>query len=383
MNAFWQVSRRIVMIAVWVTLAAGCAHVAFEPGAARLDDKALVFGHILLERDGERDVISAFSTPIVIRQIDTAAEPGLVTQSFDKDGGFYWALRPGHYQLSIALSRYESELVSFAFTIDRAKTAYYFGDLVIAGTKRFDTIGGANIRKISPRFEDHFDQAQAALLARNPQLEALPRHRLVLKDMKDPHSRWLAYHEVMAAGASCCARLAELPYDTLTFGETSTKIVDLASPVFDFDGERSRFLAWALPRTGTPYAITIRSVVTPSNLPALPRFYIFAPTVTLLDAEFRVLATWERGRFVPQPASMLPLRQASIQAHIPLVGALACARYLILHTTQSVLESEWSTWMPGFVPIAGGVLPTGLPEPVSMEAAISGEVQVTAMPITP
>jgi len=383
MIAGWRVPRLIGAALVWLVFASGCAHVAFEHGATRLDDKALVFGHIVLERDGERDVISAFSTPVVIRRIDTAAEPGLVTQSFDTDGGFYWALPPGHYQLSIALSRYESELVSFGFTLPRANAAYYFGDLIIAGTGRFDTFGGANIRKIRLRFKDNFDRARAALLSRNTQLRSSAIERLAPRDMKDPHNRWLAYSEVMAEARPCCAGLDALTYAPLAPGETRAGSIGPDSPVFDFDGGRSRFSAWSLPPAEAARVLSIRSVVTPSNLPAQRRFYIFAPAVTLLDADHRVLQTLESGVFTPVPASVLPPRQASIQARIPLDGALAGTRYVVLHTTRSVLEREWSTWMPGFMPIPGGVLPTGLAERVSMEAAISGEVELTLLPASP
>ncbi|QID19542.1 hypothetical protein G3580_19115 [Nitrogeniibacter mangrovi] len=371
----------VLRVAALAVLVAGCAHVGFEHGVSRLDDKALVFGHIVLERDGERDVISALSTPVVIRNIESADEPGLVTRSFDKDGGFAWALPPGRYQLSLALSRYASELVSYAFTLDRAGTAYYFGDLVLAGTRRFDTLGGANIRQVVPRFEDRFEAATGALRAKNPQLGALAVHRLALRDMNDRQARALAYREALAARVPCCARLAALPFQPLSLTGSGTYRIGPGSPVFDFAEGRSRFLAWALPAATRPYTISLRSVVTPSNLPALRRFYIFAPAVTLLDADFHVIDHRARGLFSPVPASVLPPRAASIRATLTIDGALSGARYLIVHTTPAILESEWTTWMPGFVPIAGGALPTGLAEPVSMEPAISGEIQVAVTPV--
>jgi len=73
---------------------AGCANVGFEHGSSRPEDKSLVFGRIVLVRDGEQAVLSSFSTSIVLRNIESGDEPRLITQSFGSDGRFFWALPP-------------------------------------------------------------------------------------------------------------------------------------------------------------------------------------------------------------------------------------------------------------------------------------------------
>lgn len=79
----------VVFVLSWVLLTVGCAQVAFEQGNSRLDDKALVFGRIMLDRDGERTVVSPFSMPVAIRNIESADEPKILAQRFEQDGSFH------------------------------------------------------------------------------------------------------------------------------------------------------------------------------------------------------------------------------------------------------------------------------------------------------
>jgi hypothetical protein len=361
-------------------LLAGCAQVGFNHGATRLDDAALVFGRLLLERDGERTPVSTFSTPVFLRDLERPDAPLQVTDALTPDGRFYWRLRPGHYQLGITLSSHGQEYVTYAFAVDAA-AAYYFGDLVIAGTRRFDTLGGANIRNSQPRFEDDFDHARHELLARNPQLAGIPVQRLTLYDMKDAQQRERAYRAALARHRPCCGGdLAQLRYTPLLPGQTHTTHVGADTPVFDFDSGRSRVLAYALPEGGAPRVLSIRSVVIPGTLMSLQRVHLFAPVVSLLDAHHQVIWRQESGLFRPVPASVFPPRANAIEAQLPITGPLAQARYLVLHTSPAILASEWSSTRPGFIPIAGGAIPSGLPVSVSLEPAITGEVEVSLQP---
>jgi hypothetical protein len=354
----------------------GCANVAFDHGSTRLEEKSLVFGRMLLERDGERAVISTFSTPVVIRKIETADEPKLLTQSFEKDGSFYWSLPPGRYQVSLVLSPFSEGLRSYAFTVAKAGISYYFGDLVFAGKSRFNTLGGANIRNVEPRFEDGFDRAKQELLQKNSQLNASAVERLAVSDMANAKNRGALYKEALTTGRPCCQSYSQISYKRIAIAENQSAMIGPHSELFDFPDGRSRFVAWELPRSSTPYVIAMRSVVTPSALPGTGHFYIFAPAVMLLDGNFNVIANQERGIFAPVPATMFPPRSASLQGVVNITGNEVAPRYLIVYTTQSLIEGTLRTSMPGFVPIAGGVLPTGIPSPVWMEPAISGEIEL-------
>lgn len=358
-------------------LCAGCAHVNFDHGSSRLEDKALVFGRIILDRDGEKLVISPFSMPVVIRNVETGAEPGMLAQSFEKEGSFYWAMPPGRYQLSIVLHPYSGGIQSYSFNLEKAGTSYYFGDLILHGRRRFDSMGSANMRDIRPEIEDQLEVAKRELLRRNPQLDPTAIARLVLHDMNQPSERGVVYDEAMAAQKPCCSSLATLPYKSLRLGESVSERVDLETPVFAFPEGASRFLAWKLPASsGQPFAITLRSLVTPSGMPGTGRFYIFSPAVMLLDENFNPLARQEHDLFFPVPSAMMPPRSASLMARIESSRMPPGARYLVMYSTRSIIEGTWRTSGPGFMPIAGGVLPTGVPVAVGMEPSISGRIEI-------
>ena len=373
-----------VHLFVWLACTAmalltGCASVDFDHGTTRLDNKALLFGKVALERDGQRSVLSTFSTSVVLRNIATPDEPGLITKSFEADGSFYWSLAPGHYQISFVLNPYSDGFKSFSFTVPRAGTAYYFGDLTFRGDRQFQTVSGANIRNVRAVFDDTLAGAKAVLLRKNPQLVNNPVEKVAIRDMTDPAQRWLAYSDVLSEAAPCCRKLADMNFRALPASGKQSYTINQASPSYQFAGGRSRFVALKLPQSGSPYSIAIRSVVTPSNLPGTGRLYIFAPEVMLLDQDFKVVALQRDAVFAPVPASMMPPRSASLQAQLG-AAELDQASYLVLHTSRKAIETDLNTWRPGFIPVAGGVIPTGLPASVVLEPAISGEIEVTVTP---
>lgn len=370
-----RIGLRKMMVLASAIMLGSCANVAFEQGVSRLEGKALVFGRILLDREGEQVVISPLSTPIVIRDIASGEEPGLLTQRFTDDGRFYWAMPPGRYQVSIVLHRYSGGVVSYGFQLDKSGGASYFGDLILHGTNRFDTIGGANIRDVRPEFVDRFDDQKTTLLRLNPQLGATEVRPMVVSDMTDPANRVKAYVDALAAVRPCCFDFAQMPFKKLLPGQAMTETINATSPVFDFPQGRSRFVAWELPALHPFGTVALRSVVTPSGMPGTGLLYIFSPAVMLLDEQFNIIADQHGGLFFAVPASMMPPRGASLQARIPATAIRARARYLIVYTSRSILEGDWTTTRPGFVPIVGGVLPTGIPIDVTLEPSISGLVE--------
>ena len=359
----------------WGLLMAGCAHVEFEQGRSQLDDKALVFGRILLDRDGEKLVVSPFSMPVVIRNIESADEPKILAQNFEKDGAFHWALPPGRYQLSLVLHNYSGGVVSYSFHLEKAGRAYYFGDLTLHGSKRFDSFGSANMRDIRPEFVDAFAEAKTRLASQNPQIDPDAVDRLLVRNMLDPIQRGAVYSEALERMSLCCPNYAQLIYKKLSVGQRVSEQIGPASPVFAFPEGKSRFIAWQLPAALNGKTLALRSVVTPSSMPGTGYFYIFSPAVMFLDENFNLMDEPRFGLFTPVPASVMPPRSASLQANIPLTDRLARARYVILYTSRSIIEGTWRTTRPGFVPIAGGLLPTGLPVSVLMEPAISGVLE--------
>lgn len=362
----------VLACGLWVS---GCAQVAFEQGESQLDGTSLVFGRLLLDRDGERLVVSPFSMPVALRKIDSSAEPKMLLESFDKDGSFRWALAPGLYQFSLVLYSQREGVVSFAFNVEKPGTAYYFGDLTVYGRKKFDSLGSANMRDIHPVFVDAFAEAKAQLLSLNPQIDATAVHRLLLNNMLDPFQRGELYAEAMEQREPCCAEYSQLAYTKLPLAQRVSARIGPDSPLFRFPEGNSRWVAWELPLSTEGKTLVLRSLATPSALAGTGHFYVFSPIVSWLDENFSVLDEPRRNLFSPMPASLAPPRSAALEASIALTGNLARARYVIMHTGRSVLEQPWRTTRPGTVPTPAGVLPTGMPLEVEMEPAISGVVE--------
>lgn len=365
---------------LFLVLHAGCANVGFDHGTTSLDAKSLVFGRILLDRGDGPEAISTMATSVVIRNIESHAEPGLVTQSMEKDGSFYWTLPPGRYQVSLVLNRFADGYMSYAFHVPEAGGAYYFGDLMLRGDKRFDTIGGANVRNVRSEIRDASSEAQAQLRRRNPQLRDVSVGKLALRDMTRPAERAQAYGEALAGARACCRSLAELAYQPLDMAARKSFAIGPDSPVFEFPTGRSRFLALRLPATPPPYTVSLRSVATPGNLGGVGRMYVFAPAIMLLDRKFQPIPVPEDGLFGTLPASALPPRAASMQADLRIDGRDAAASYLIVHTAQAILSGQIGTRRPGFAAVPGGALPTGTSVSLVLEPAISGEIEVTVAP---
>jgi len=80
------------------------------------------------------------------------------------------------------------------------------------------------------------------------------------------------------------------------------------------------------------------------------------------------------------PTSVFPMRSASLMAQIDSRRLPPNAKYLMVYTTPTIIEGVLGTTAPGFMPIAGGVLPTGFPVMVRMEPAISGDFEVELLP---
>ena len=96
--------RRVCCLLVLAPMLAGCAHVHFAEGAASLDGQALVFGRLVLVRDGETGTLGTFGTAVMITSMEAIDEPRQVTEPFDASGRFYWRLAPGRYLLEIGLN---------------------------------------------------------------------------------------------------------------------------------------------------------------------------------------------------------------------------------------------------------------------------------------
>jgi hypothetical protein len=84
----------------------------------------------------------------------------------------------------------------------------------------------------------------------------------------------------------CCESWSELPFKNGLPEQPEHYVFDANSPVADIGGQRTHFLAFVLPDFEHPYRVLFKAEPSARHLQAS---YLFAPTVTILDARFQPL----------------------------------------------------------------------------------------------
>ncbi|BAP88312.1 maltose operon periplasmic [Burkholderiales bacterium GJ-E10] len=361
-------------IALLLTIA-GCANVHYEQGKTSLNDKELVFGKIVLVRDGEIGTISTFGTPVNIAPLESTKEPLLITEPLEKDGRFYWVLKPGLQLLNIVLHEPTDDIVSLAFDVPNKPGAYYFGDLIMRGEKHFSALGAANVRHVSIRISDNFQEERAELLTRNSGLTMDMIGRLQVSDVSKAKARAAFFRTVLDTAPVCCSRMSEFTFENLAPGKSTSAEIARGQGSFDFATGKSYFRAFKLPAYSAPYAISLHSKVMPSGIPH--RFRVFVPAAVLLDSNFHIIETIDPKGLRPIPASIMPPRAAALEQTIAISAANARAKYMVLYTTDNLLERPRLTSVPGVFLIPGGALPSGVPQLTEMEPWPTGNIEIS------
>lgn len=86
----------------------------------------------------------------------------------------------------------------------------------------------------------------------------------------------------------CCHTWSDLPYHDALPVEPRAFALDKFSPVADIDGDRTHFLTFVLPRYKKPYRIVFQAQPSARRLGSS---FLLAPTVTLLNADYKPLST--------------------------------------------------------------------------------------------
>ncbi len=356
-------------------MVAGCASVHYEQGNTSLDDKELVFGRMILVRDGKIRSLSTFSTSFKIAPLESVGEPLLIVESMGEKGRFHWILKPGMQLLNIVLHEPSGDIVSLAFDVPDKPGAYYFGDLEMRGNKHFSAIGSANVRNVSISFSDHFQEERAELLRRNPSLAKGNIGRLQVFDLSKAEARAAFFRKVLDAAPTCCRRMRDFRFEKLVPGQTTSAEIVRGEGAFDFPTGRSYFRAFELPPYSAPYVIKLHSKGMSSGVPK--RFRVFAPAAMLLDDSFTPIETTDPRGLRAIPSSAFPLRFAALEQTIPLSEAHSRARYLVVYTTDSLLEWAHLTSVPGVLLIPGGALPLGVPQLAEMVPWPTGKLDIS------
>lgn len=100
-----------------------------------------------------------------------------------------------------------------------------------------------------------------------------------------PPSRDDALKQLQAM-TPCCHGWPELPYHRMLPAEPEDFVFDRFSPAADLDGQRTHFLSFVLPAYKQSYRVLFKAQPSARHLQSS---YLFAPTITLLDAQFKPL----------------------------------------------------------------------------------------------
>ncbi|MBS0432487.1 MAG: hypothetical protein JSS21_08820 [Proteobacteria bacterium] len=100
-----------------------------------------------------------------------------------------------------------------------------------------------------------------------------------------PPSRDDALKQLQAT-TPCCRGWSELPFQRALPDEPQDFAFDRFSPVLELDGQRTHFLAFVLPGFKRSYRLLFKAQPSARHLQSS---YLFAPTLTVLDAQFQPL----------------------------------------------------------------------------------------------
>jgi hypothetical protein len=90
----------------------------------------------------------------------------------------------------------------------------------------------------------------------------------------------------LQADTPCCKSWSELPFHHALPKELHEYTFEASSPVAELDGQRTHYLTFVLPDYHEPYRVLFRARPSARHLGSS---YLFAPTATLLDAQFQPL----------------------------------------------------------------------------------------------
>lgn len=129
--------------------------------------------------------------------------------------------------------------------------------------------------------------AMTALLAGCAQVAKLPVPVIGLPSLADPPppSRAEAIKRLKSA-KPCCHAWDELPFHRALPDKPGDFLFDRFSPVAELDGHRTHYLSFMLPIYHNPYKVLFKAQPSARHLQSS---YLFAPTTTVLDANFKPL----------------------------------------------------------------------------------------------
>ncbi len=140
---------------------------------------------------------------------------------------------------------------------------------------------------------------------------------------------------VTQAPARCCQTTDDFPWQDLPPPGGHLEVtLDTAAPVFRFHTGESRFAAFRLPLSATPYRVEVRALASPA--PEAPGGWrVFYPQAVLLDGDQLLTrqAAPENALLEMTGSELSP--QGAYVLYLPIDSSADGERYLVLHTVPA------------------------------------------------
>lgn len=137
----------------------------------------------------------------------------------------------------------------------------------------------------------------------------------------------------------CCKSFKEFDYARLNLPDSKNFDIDKNSRASSFNTGRSFFMAFALPKSSSPYTVSIESYFQGTSL---TEGYIFSPALIFLNEDHQIVRSITRGLFEYNgDESTKPLTAGSgLIAKIDITHEMKDYRYMIILTPGKTLGKE-------------------------------------------
>ena len=188
-----------------------------------------------------------------------------------------------------------------------------------------------------------FQLALTTLLAACAHSVKLPLVPVALPSLAatPPPSRDAAIKKLQAV-TPCCKAWNDLPFENALPDKPKDYLFDANSPVAELDGQRTHFLTFVLPPFERPYRVLFKAEPSARHLQSS---YLFAPTVTVLDAQFEPLRSED-----VKLCEYIGWRPALSGAFGSFTVDDKAAKYLVVTTSSAQLKAStyWEQSPAGF-----------------------------------
>ncbi len=170
--------------------------------------------------------------------------------------------------------------------------------------------------------------------------------------------------QVLAEAPICCDTIADFPFQPLPASFNGNVTLDASAPAYRFDGGKSFFRAFALPRDSKSFEIRLFSQAGDT---------VLAPSVMLLDSQFRMTRLLDADDFTYVPAE--GMKGDSLDARLRVdrlyLDNPGNERYLVIFASERDSDGQTTLQHPAKAYAkALGNEPPSIPDPVAKHSPV-------------